>query len=135
MSEVYKYAAQKGLRFPSCRGELTVEQLFLLPLKSKSGFDLDSTAQTIYSELKSSEQESFVEEATASPRKKELEISLDIVKDVIKTKQDENKAQLAKTQKAIERKKILDALGAKKDQLLTQASVEDLEKQLAALED
>lgn len=41
----------------------------------------------------------------------------------------------AKLDKAVERKKLLDALAAKKDQLLTTATVEELEKKLEALED
>lgn len=131
---MYKFAAQNQLRFQSVRGDLTVEQLFQLPLKSKSGFDLDSVARAVNNELKGMQEESFVEDTTANPRKKALEISLEIVKDVIKTKQEENQAQLNKLKKAEERRKILDALAAKKDQALTAASVEDLERQLAALE-
>lgn len=42
--------------------------------------------------------------------------------------------ELAKQQKAIDRKKILDVIAAKKDEKLSQASLEDLEKQLAALD-
>lgn len=134
MQDVYKFAAQTGLRFASERGELTTEQLFDLPLKSKSGFDLDSTARAISNELKSVGQESFVEESTPDPRKAELEAALTIVKDVIATKQAENRAEIAKQQRAIDRKKILDAMAAKKDAALTSASMEDLERQLAALD-
>lgn len=51
------------------------------------------------------------------------------------TRQAENRAALAKSQRAIERKKLLDILAAKKDEKLSQASIEDLEKKLAALDD
>lgn len=132
---MYKFAAQNKLRFPSLKGNLTVEQLFELPLKSASGADLDNVARTIHGDIKSIGDESFVEDTNNSPRKKLLETSLEIVKDIIKTKQEENAARLNKTKKAEERRKILDAMTAKKDQLLSQSSLEDLEKQLAALED
>lgn len=134
MSEIYKSAAQQALRFPSKRGDLTVEQLFQLPLKSQTGFDLDSVAKAINGQLKNAGEESFVEDTTFDPRKHALALSLDIVKDVIATKQAENRAVAAKLQKASERKKILDAIAAKKDAQLSQASLEELEKQLAALE-
>lgn len=134
MSDIYKFAAQNALRFPSKRGELTAEQLFDLPLKSQTGFDLDTVARTINGQLKGVSEESFVEDTAADPIKKSLAVSLDIVKDVIATKQAENRATLDKARKATERKKILDAMAAKRDQALTAASMEELEKQLAELD-
>ena len=61
-------------------------------------------------------------------------MALEVVKDVIKTKPDENAAELNKIEKAAERKTILDAIRAKKDAALTAASLEDLEKRLVALD-
>lgn len=132
--EIYKYAAQNGLRFPSRRGDLTVEQLFQLPLKAQTGFDLNSVAVGISTQLKALGEENFVEDTSSDPRKTTLSVSLDIVKDVIKTKQEENKAARLKLERAAERKKILDAMAAKKDQALSAASMEELEKKLAELD-
>lgn len=134
MSDIYKFAVQYALRFQTNRGNLTVEQLFQLPLKSASGCDLNTVAKSINNELKATSEESFVEDTTSDPRKQALTVSLDIVKDVIATKQAENRAALARTQKIADRKKILDILAAKKDEKLSQASIEELEKQLAALD-
>lgn len=134
MTDIYKYAAQTALRFSSIKGELTVEQLFHLPLKSLSGFDLDSVAKKINVQLKGASEESFVEDTSSDPRKQALTMALDIVKDVIKTKQEENRAALAKANKAVERKKILDIMAAKKDETLSKATLEELEKKLAELD-
>ena len=133
---IYKYAAQVGLRFPSRRGELTVEQLFDLPLKTTvvNGIDLNGIAIAVNNQLKALGEESFVEDSSSDPKKTALTVQLAILKDVIKTKQDENKAALLKREKAEQRKKILDAMAAKKDAALSAASLEDLEKQLAALD-
>lgn len=131
---MYKFAAQNKLRFPSVRGLLTTEQLFELPLKSSSNFDLDSVARGINTELKTMVEESFVESSYSSPRKSELELALDIVKDVIKTKQEENAVRRDKAARAEQRKKILDAIGAKKEAQLSQASLEELEKKLTELD-
>ncbi len=132
--ELYKYAAQHQLRFASRSGNLTVEDLFDLPLTSERGSSLDDTAKKINAELKSVSEESFVV-TSSNPRKKMLEIALDIVKDVIATKLAENEAERLKAAKKDERRKILDALAAKKDQKLTEASIEELEAKLAALDE
>lgn len=134
MSDIYKYAAKKQLRFQSNRGELTAEQLFQLPLKSQNGCDLDTIAKKINGQLKNASEESFVEDISDDPRKTDLTIALDIVKDVIATKQSEERARLDRIRKSAERKKILDVIAAKKDEKLSQASLEELEKQLAALD-
>jgi hypothetical protein len=134
MSDIYKFAAQNGLRFPSNRGELTVEDLFGLPLKSPNGFDLDTVARTVNGTLKSVTTESFVESPKPDSRQERLTTMLDIVKDVIKTKQDEAAAALAKQNRTIERRKILDAIAAQKDEKLRTSSIEDLEKKLAELD-
>jgi hypothetical protein len=133
-ADMYKVAAQTNLMFESKRGMLTVSQLFQLPLKSQTGFDLDTVARTINAQLKGVTEESFVEDTTADPRKTALTTSLEIVKDVIATKQAENRAAAEKVRKAAERKKLLDVLAAKKDEKLSQASIEELEKKLADLD-
>lgn len=135
--DMYKFAAQNCLRFPASRGNMTVENLFQMPLKATDGFDLDNVAKTINAELQNLTTESFIPDAVAksSPRKKVLEVSLEIVKDVIATKVSENADRLNKLKKTEQRARILDALAAKKDQALSAASMEDLEKQLAALDE
>ena len=132
---MYKFAVQSKLRFPSSKGDLTVEQLFDMPLKSNSGFDLDNVARNIFNDIKAIGEESFVDSNNNNPRKKLLENSLEIVKDVIATKQAENSLRLNKIKKTEERKKILDAMAAKKEQQLSQASLEELEAKLSALEE
>lgn len=134
MSDIYKIAAQEGLRFPSNKGLLTVEQLFALPLKSKTGFDLDTVACGIDRSLEGTSRKSFVEDTADDPQRRQLTVALEIVKDVISTKQAENRAAVLRANKAAERRKLLDAIAAKKDQALTAASLEELERQLTALD-
>lgn len=131
---MYKFAVQNKLRFPSSHGDLTVEQLFDLSLKSKSGFDLNSVAIAIHTELKGVGEESFVDDNSADPRKKVLEVSLEIVKDVIKTKQEENAAKIDKAKRAEKRAKILDAMEEQESRQLSTATREELEKRLAELD-
>ncbi len=131
--DLYKYAAQNGLRFPSRKGDLTAEQLFQLPLKSATGVDLDTVARTINTSLKGVSEESFVEDTSSDPKKTALAVALDIVKDVIRTKQEANKAAAERTAKNAQLQKVLDVLAQRKDQKLTQASDAELEAMLKEL--
>lgn len=135
MSEMYKTAAQLRLRFPSAVGELTAEQLFQLPLKSASGCDLDTIARAVNSRLKEVTTESFVEDVKPNPHKARLELALDIVKDVIATKQAEAATLRAREERTRKRQKLNDLIAAKKDEALSASSVEELQRQLAALSD
>lgn len=133
MADLYKYAAQNKLRFPSNRGALLLEQLFDLPLTSKTDFDLNNVAKEVNVNLKACSEESFVS-IKSNPQQKELELMLDLVKDVIATKQAENAEALTRQHRSEERRKLLDAIAAKKDQVLSQASLDELEKKLAELD-
>lgn len=111
---------------------LPIESVFRT--KERHNCDLDTIAKAVNSELKEMGEESFVEDVSANPRKKALEVALEILKDVIKTKQDENAAKLLKAKKVELRTKIMDAIQAKQDQKLTESTVEELQQQLAALD-
>lgn len=130
---IYKFAAMHNLTFPSKRGELVVSQLFQMPLKAKDGFDLDTIAKSINSQLKKAGEESFVEDTSADPQKTALTVQLEIVKDVIKTKQEENKTALARRERQAEIQKIRDLIATKKDEKLAGSSMEELEAKLKAL--
>lgn len=124
---MYKKAAQLKLRFPSTKGNLTVEQLFDLPLTSESRDSLNSIAITVNKELKQSSEESFV--TTVSPTNTLLQLRLDILKDVIATRQAENVAKVdAKLKrqrkehlrKLIEEKSLQEDGKASKEELLAE---------------
>jgi hypothetical protein len=132
---IFERAARAKLRFPSPAGDLTVEQLFDIPLSARTGkLDLDSLARATYMELQQIGELSFVDERP-DPRKTELELRFEIIKHVI----DAKKADKAAAEKAAEtrelRNRLLDAKAAKQEQRLSELSEEDIDKQLAALGD
>lgn len=131
--DLYKFAAQEQLRFSSVKGDLAVEQLFQLPLTSKSGFDLDTVAKGINAKLREISEESFVS-SNRNPQRTKLTAALEIVKDVIATREAEAKAATDKRAADDLRQRINDAIRAKKDQQLTSAPLEELEAQLRALD-
>lgn len=130
---VFEMAARHKFRFPSSRGELTAEQLFDLPLTSKGGFCLDAVARAVNTELKSVTEESFVE-IKPDPRKPELEAKLELVKFVIADRIKANEAVRAAAERAEKRRLLLDALATKEREELSQASRDDILKQLAELD-
>lgn len=131
---LFEIATRKAYRFASLKGELTVEQLWQLPLTSRGGTDLDTLAKGINKELKSLEEESFVQ-TSSNPRRGDLENKLEILKHIIQVKQDEAAAATKRQANAMERHKLQELLAKKNDQELEGLSKEDLEKKLAALDD
>jgi hypothetical protein len=131
---LFERASRKKYRFESARGDLTVEQLWDLPLSSRNGVDLDTIARGVNAELKSITEESFVE-TKPNPRKLELVTCLEILKHIIKVKQDEAAAAKNRVEKAAKRARIIEALAAQEDKALTQMSKEDLLKELAGLDE
>jgi hypothetical protein len=131
---IYKKATRDKLRFPSSVGELTIEDLWELPLTTtKAGRpDLDTVARTVNADLKSVTEESFVD-TKPNPRRAVLTLQLDIVKDVIATKIAERDAAKSAAEKAARKEKLLEALAAKEDQKLAGMSKEDIERELASL--
>lgn len=132
IAEIFIKATRKKFRFPSDKGDLTVEQLWELPLTSRSGPNLNSIAITVNTELKGLTEESFVE-VNPNPRRSQLRDMLEIVKYVIATKQQEVKEANEKVATAAAKERLREAIAVKKTEKLNSASLEELEAQLAAL--
>ncbi len=123
-------ASRKKFRFSSEKGDLTTEQLWDLPLTGKCS--LNSVAIGISRELKDAGEESFVE-VVSSPANTILRQKLEVVKEVIKVRQAENAEKTERLAKEETKRKLRMVLEQKKDAQLADLSVEELEKQLAAL--
>ena len=125
-------ATRLKLRFDTNRGGVSVEQLWDMPLLAKDGFDLDTAAKQIYNELKALSEESFVA-VRDNPRTSLLETKLEIVKYIIKAKQDEAAAAKDRTAKRAERIKLEAILATKQAAKLEQLSEEEIQKRLDEL--
>jgi hypothetical protein len=129
---IFEQASRKALRFFSARGLIATEDLWQMPLTSKSGFDLDTVAKTVNNELKAQAEESFVQ-TSSNPRKTELELQLEIVKHVIAAKQAENEARATAAANKEKREKLIAALAKKQDAAIDNLTAEELQAQIAAL--
>lgn len=129
---IFEQATRQKIRFPSAKGELTTEQLWELPLTSKTGFDLDTVAREVNRDLKETAEESFVS-TRANPARAHLELKLELVKHVIAVKITEADAREKAASRTQERQRLQEILARKQDAELEGLSVEDIQKRLAEL--
>lgn len=131
---IFERAARGKLRFDSPIGELTVEQLFDLPLihTNPNKANLDGIARTVSRELRSLTEDSFVE-AKPDPRKTDLELRLEIVKHVIESAKAAKVAAETRAANIERKRKLMDALSAKDDQALAGMSREDIQAEINKL--
>ena len=128
-------ALKQKWRFPSKRGPLTIEDLFDLPLTKNKGLNLDTVAIEINNQLQEKQgSTSFVEstvEKTAEITK--LDTMLEIVKLIIKQRQDENKDKVHAAALESKRKELQFLIDQKQRESLASLSLKELQEQLEAL--
>ena len=132
MDNLFMQATREKFRFESSKGDLSVEQLWDLPLTSRTGFDLDTVAKAVNANLKSSNEESFVN-ASNNPAVSRLQAQLEVVKAIIEVKLAQAEATKKRAEKVVERQRLMEVLHSKKDQELQGLSVEEIERRLAQL--
>lgn len=131
---IFEKAARTKLRFETTMGQLTVEQLWDLPLTTRTlgKSSLDGVARAVHSELKSLEEGSFVVVAP-DPRKAAMELRLEILKFVIADKMAVKAEQEKAAANAERKQKLLRALSAKEESTLVGMSKEEIEAEIAKL--
>lgn len=129
----FEKAIRNKFRFPSAKGELSVEQLWDLPLLVKTqGIDLNSVAVALNNELKTLGEESFVETGS-NPKRALVSDKLDIVKYIIGVKQREKDAAEKRQQTSQQIADLENLLHNKKKDALQNLSEAEIEAKLAAL--
>lgn len=129
---IFEQASKKKIRFNSNRGDLTVEQLWDMPLQSKSGFDLDTIAKEVNRGIKASSEESFVT-TKASSATTTLELQLEVLKHIIAVKIEAAASAAKRTENEARRAKLIEALENKQNSELNNMSTEDILKELEKL--
>lgn len=134
MNNIFEYATRNKLRFASTKGDLTIEQLWDVPLRSRDDFNLNYVAKAASKAFKEISEESFVE-TKKTPEHTRREMTLEVVKYVIDTKLAEEKAAEERAAKKQEKEKLLKILAEKQEGKLSELSEKELQKRIAALED
>lgn len=123
--DIFEQATKQRLRFETPRGFLTTEDLFDLPLTSRSGISLNSIGMPISKKLKDQEVESLVDVAPQTDKVDVLRLK--IIKHIINQKKIEIlDVEHAEACRSHDRK--IDAIiASKKDQALQDLSIEELQ--------
>ena len=123
-------ASRLKLRFDSPKGQLTVEDLWDIPLTSNTGkANLNDIARDLHNKVKV-EIVSFVE--PAKPNEID-ELKFEIVKQVIAVRLAENEAAAKAKQVADKKQQIMSLIKQKEVEQLGASSIDDLKALLASL--
>ena len=131
-ASLFEQATRQKLRFPSNRGELTVEDLWTLPLQSKSGFDVDTVAKTVNVKIKELSEDSFV---STKPSKAlaQQQLMLDVIKRVIAVRLAEAAAKEKRVAQKAERVRLEALLESRQQAEEANLTQEQILAKLAAL--
>ena len=129
---MFEKATRQKLRFESTKGLVSVEDLWDLPLDSATGkANLNDVARAVYRDLKAEDKISFV--AVQQKTDEVTQLKMDIVKHIIQVKLSEADAAKQVRDAKEKKQKIMEIMSRKQDAALESASLEDLEKMLAAI--
>jgi len=131
--ELFEYATRNKLRFMSVKGELTLEQLWDVPLRSRDDFNLNAVAK-VANMAKEAIEVSYVE-TTKTEANVWLETALEVVKYIIDVKLADEALAKKRAENKIEKEKLLAILAEKQDGKLSALSEAELKKRIAALGD
>nr|DAD64512.1 MAG TPA: hypothetical protein [Caudoviricetes sp.] len=129
---LFEIASRNKLRVPTTKGDLTVEQLWDLPLKSANGLSLDNIAIALNKQLES-KSISFVDEVQA-PESSNTKVLFDIVLYIISVRKAEAKQAQEQAAKRSQLKFLKELKDRKRLESFESFSEEEINKQIAELE-
>lgn len=136
MDNMFENASRFGYRFETPVGNITCEDLWSLPLSSKSNANLDDIAKSISRNLKEEKETdefSFVSTQSNSQKIETLTEKLEIVKRVIECKMQENKQKRDAVNNAQLKNKLMSVLERKQDGALEDLSVDELRQRISEI--
>lgn len=125
----FEKASRLKLRFDTAVGQISVEDLWELPLTSEMRVSLDGIARSLHKQLQDATV-SFVEPKSSDETD---QLRFDIVKHVIDTKLAERDKAKLERERAAKKQRILEIMAAKDDEGLKGMTREELEAELASL--
>lgn len=129
---MFEKASRLKIRFVTTKGDLSVEDLWDLPLTSERGVSLDGIARALNKKLKSTDDVSFVVNVAKVDELAQLQF--DIAKHIIDVRVAEAKALSDKRAKKEKKDALLALIAEKEGDAMKGLPLEDLRKQLAELE-
>lgn len=131
---IFEKATKTKLRFYSVTGALSVEDLWGLPLqsKSKNKANLDDIAKDVARKLKTAEEESFVNKTASSPTN---ELRLEILKHIIDARLEDAEKKEQSERNRLRKQKLIDAKRDIEDGAIKDMSIEEIDKEIASIDD
>ena len=124
---LFEMATRNKMRFPSPKGELSVEDLWDLSDK-----DLDVVYKNLKDQEVKSSEESLLDDANVDPK---LTAAIGIVRYIFTTKRKEKLAEKERINKKQTQKKYIDALSKKQDEAIEKMSEAELRAMIDSFED
>ena len=128
---IFERAVRSRLRIETAVGNLSVEDVWDLPLTSARNISLDDVARQLHRQLKDAETESFVVKTSSADVRQQL--AFDIVKHVIDVKLAEAEVAKTRAENREKKQKLLSLISEKQDASLSEKSVEELQAMVEAL--
>ena len=126
MTVIFEQATRKKLRFQTKKGSVSSEDLWDLSLA-----ELNETAKVLNREIKSTEEEDFLEKT--SNQNTLTKLKFDVVLHILNTKKEEKESKKNASIKQAEAQKLMEILSRKQDANLESLSEEELKKKIAEL--
>jgi len=128
--DLFTEAVKTGVSFSTERGQLLPQQVWQLPLTGNNGFNLDTISRSLLKKVRSVEEKSLVTEVKVDTTD---ELRLEILKFIIKDKQEDQEASKLALANKQKKQQLLALKANKQTEALNNLSEEDIDKQLAEL--
>lgn len=125
MENLFIKASRLKLRF-NYKGSQSIDDLWDLPLTA-----LDAIFKELNKKVKAQAEESLLD--TRSKEDELTDMAIEIVKFIVATKQAENKAKVDERERKEKLQRLLEIKDRKQNASLESMSVEDIDKEIAAL--
>lgn len=126
-TNIFEYATRNKVKFPY-KGMIYIEDLWDLSVT-----ELDKIYKTLNAQVEQSQEESLL--TIKSEADEELEVQIAIVKHIVAVKLAERAALEKAAEKKMQKQKIMGIIAKKQDESLENASIEELNKMLADLDE
>lgn len=122
---IFEKASRVKLRF-NCKGLCSVEDLWELPLKS-----LDGIYKELNAKVKAQKEDSLLDTKTSEDEI--ILLQVEIIKHIVSVRLQEAQDRKTRSEKAEEKKRLLEILAKKQDQATESLSIEEITKRINEL--
>lgn len=132
-NDLFIQATKARLRFSSPQGDLSVEDLWDLPLTSRERpgrASLESVGNQLLVEQRKLPDESILKASRPNPAKVRIDLAVEVVRYIVGVREEEASAKTVEAAKAKRREELQEIIRARK---ATETPLGDLEKELAEL--